>query len=1229
MSSHQSNSQDQDDLLYSSFHSDALVYGGAHFVGSPGQITLLREPNISHKRPIPSYGSLPSPTLRPSLGRDRSVSLIDAHVPPPEVNMGSAQNLRDSLVRLSRARPTLPESQWSLFEQLMENEGQLRSPVTRDRRHLAHSSHPSEHSSAGLPTSGATIADCDSLVNVLRSHLQEHNTREASFEQSQGHHNHTESEDESQTSSDGSSAASVPTSPSRHWFPPLQVPTIPVLWKNVLKCAVAYLIASLFTFSPYLSGFFSDVSTPGAGNGLPSPTGHMIASIAVYYNPAKTMGGMMEADSYCSIAFLYAAFVCLGSMSMFWYLEVRPGWEWLGDALVILWVGVSMWGLTWMKVWMAKPTFNSACSMVAIILFVVIVKEGGWETLLQVSSIVLVGTLISNVVCFTLWPQSATDNLQLNMTKTLDSFATLLGMITNTFLLEEPIRHPNQDKIHKAVENHQASFTSLKKNLEEAKSEWFSGLRGQEGKASRQAYGDAVDSLTRLAQHLNGLRSGTRLQYELTKAHSEGRLTLKRHNQTIGRERDPSGYRSAAGKGRKVSNGGSDMRDDADDLLQAAADMFGDLIDDLGPPLKALTRTCTASLKRLREAFAQSRRIQREAPFQPHDFHILIDEIDRALYTFESTSNHAVMRLYKQSTSAAPSTGGSFDSSVQQDNTLLINSEHEHIFLLYFFIFTLQEFSGELISLTDAMRRIYAVEQVRADTPSWFNRYILHGPSNLLSTVRLRRRNLAREKSKRPGLRRLSSYFTSPHRNKVFFPKVRPHAPNTIQTPHPRNLPFIGRMKRALWDFGGILKERKLKYAFKVGMSTAVLASPAFFDATRPIFMDYKGEWALISFFAVMSPTIGATNFLSIHRVLGTLFGAGAAAGIYSLFPENTIVLSIFGFLFSMPCFYYIVATPEYATTGRFVLLTYNLTCLYSYNIRQADVSVIDIALHRSAAVIAGVLWAAIVSRLWWPSEARRELSRELGDFCLNIGWLYTHLVAANSGIPRVEHDTDEDEPEMQSSDEMTSLLPKSAKAKLSKSIQEFMAMELHLQIKLIELQGLLDQTQHEPRLKGPFPIALYRAMLTSLQTILDRLHSMRCVTTREEWITSVRKDFILPVNKERRELVGNIILYFSTLASAFRLKAPLPPYLPPAEESRERLVNAIRKLDIVRNRDVKASRQLLFFAYALTMKGVTQELQYLGRTLQTVFGVIGHGPEEFEALFVEPGSSMDVTHVV
>lgn len=277
------------------------------------------------------------------------------------------------------------------------------------------------------------------------------------------------------------------------------------------------------------------------------------------------------------------------------------------------------------------------------------------------------------------------------MIKTLDSFATLLGMLTNTFLLEEPSHQLSQDKIHKAVENHQASFTSLKNNLAEAKSEWFSGLRGRGAEGRRQAYGDAVDSLTRLAQHLNGLRSGTRLQYELTKAHCEGRLTLKRRRQTIGKH-VPGGYSSQAGK----ENG----LDDADEiLLQAAADMFGDAVDDLGPPLKALSvirfsvfaaesthrslqRTCAASLKRLREAFSQSQHVQRKSPFEPHHFHVLMDEIERALFAFESTSNHAVMRLYRRSYFSAQSLGSSVDS-LPQENVIPTNSENEHIFLLY------------------------------------------------------------------------------------------------------------------------------------------------------------------------------------------------------------------------------------------------------------------------------------------------------------------------------------------------------------------------------------------------------------------------------------------------------------------------------------------------------------------------------------------------------------------
>lgn len=60
----------------------------------------------------------------------------------------------------------------------------------------------------------------------------------------------------------------------------------------------------------------------------------------------------------------------------------------------------------------------------------------------------------------------------------------------------------------------------------------------------------------------------------------------------------------------------------------------------------------------------------------------------------------------------------------------------------------------------------------------------------------------------------------------------------------------------------------------------------------------------------------------------------------------------------------------------------------------------IDVAIGRSIAVAIGVVWAVIVSRVWWPAEARRELGVALSDFLLNIGWLYNRLVLTYSIQP-------------------------------------------------------------------------------------------------------------------------------------------------------------------------------------------------------------------------------------
>lgn len=65
---------------------------------------------------------------------------------------------------------------------------------------------------------------------------------------------------------------------------------------------------------------------------------------------------------------------------------------------------------------------------------------------------------------------------------------------------------------------------------------------------------------------------------------------------------------------------------------------------------------------------------------------------------------------------------------------------------------------------------------------------------------------------------------------------------------------------------------------------------------------------------------------------------------------------------------------------------------------------------------------------------------------------------------------------------------------------ERFSNMEMHLQISLISLAGLLDYSQHEPRLKGPFPAMSYAKILQACQRLLDDLHAMRIVALRPEF---------------------------------------------------------------------------------------------------------------------------------
>lgn len=138
------------------------------------------------------------------------------------------------------------------------------------------------------------------------------------------------------------------------------------------------------------------------------------------------------------------------------------------------------------------------------------------------------------------------------------------------------------------------------------------------------------------------------------------------------------------------------------------------------------------------------------------------------------------------------------------------------------------------------------------------------------------------------------------------FPQIVDGAVSSHQQPT-TSLTAFGRFKRTLWLLTTRLSEPNTRFGIKTGLGAALLAAPAFITPLRPLWLAWRGEWALISYVVVMQPSQGQTNFLALGRILGTLAGAGAAIVAYTLFPENAVILPIIGALVSAPCFYVII----------------------------------------------------------------------------------------------------------------------------------------------------------------------------------------------------------------------------------------------------------------------------------------------------------------------------------
>ena len=277
--------------------------------------------------------------------------------------------------------------------------------------------------------------------------------------------------------------------------------------RGVFKCSIAYLIGSMATFVPVIAGLL------GNQDGK-----HMVATITVYFHPARSKGSMIEAMFCAVLAFAYAVFISFSSMGISIFFGRTLDLLVLGHIIVlIVFCGGGLGFVGWIKQRLGHPLVNISCSLTSLAIITVLTKEGAVQAaefsddkVTQVMIMILMGVFASTAVSFIIWPVSAREELRGDLIQVTDSFGDLLAMITRGFLTgsEEELQ---QESFRVASDKHKKVFTSLTKNLKEAKYEHYAV--GTEKEYQLEA--KLVNCLQRLAQNIGGLRSAATTQFLL------------------------------------------------------------------------------------------------------------------------------------------------------------------------------------------------------------------------------------------------------------------------------------------------------------------------------------------------------------------------------------------------------------------------------------------------------------------------------------------------------------------------------------------------------------------------------------------------------------------------------------------------------------------------------------------------------------------------------------------
>ena len=971
---------------------------------------------------------------------------------------------------------------------------------------------------------------------------------------------------------------------------------------------------------------------------------HMVATVTVWFHPARTIGSMHLATVLAIIGFVYSTFIGFTSMGISAFFGQRDLLV-VGHVIVlVIFVGGGLGSIAWTKQHYGDPLVNVACSLASLGCIIVLIKEGSVQAgdfsddrVLQILLMVLMGIVVNTLVNSLILPVTARKQLKKDLETNTDLLSELLITITRAFLSgrEDDL----QDEFFTDLQQeHQQSVQKMNKDLGEAQKELLV-LGGEE---IYEVATRLVDCLDGLSQDLGGLKSAVLAQFELMKSvpeddnqQDDSMASPDKRTSTwstsakagVDRTRMPNILdviteapeengsvsnveASATGTNKQlpsaISSGLSTPERRASagsiaSMAQTPDDLFFAFIKQLGPPTKSLVYTLKQILDEL--PFKE--------PSGPRSFYsrVLRQNFDVAINETFHTSLKQAVELYRTSRKDALNTlyasralsaafmpqagrkamafSGKRESTANVSSPMETRSQTRPL---------LERPPEEVVA---------DIEEVSACCANFSFSLLDFAEDTLKYLDILDELKVACENPK-PSWKWLTHWRMPWSGDRARFKPgtdfehgLEHGQSHDIPEPIRRADDFADPEKAPLerpWTWKIYRKLRTfrrddIKFAIKVGIGAIIYSLPAFIESTRPFFTYWRGEWGLVSYMVVCCMTIGAANTTGIKRFIGTFIGACLAIIAWILAADkgeaNPYLLAFFGWLVSTGCFYLILAKGQ-GPMGRFILLTYNLGALYAYSLSVRDDDNDDDEGGIDPAIWDIVLHrfvAVIVGTIWGIVVTRLiwpiSARAKLKDG-LCILWLRMSLVWKRDPL---------------------------AMFLLGEPQSSYMDIreEAELHSFLTYLDSLRSAAQSEFELRGPFPDKVVGRIIERTRRMLDAFHTMNIVITKNLQCTRGEAAVLRYTREQRFALSARVSHLFSVLASSYKLEYPLNDALPSIENSRDRLLSRISEFRRSGDgRDVTTEQDYeLLYSYLLVTGQLANDIQAVSGEIETLFGTL------------------------